>query len=84
MSTGETLLSPYNIVEPPNKGHFGANSFVPCREVIPISEGPSSEVPSHNFLKLSVSKFLYITVYGVVCITVNSGISGVGGSLSIL
>ena len=20
-------------VEPPNKGHFGANSFVPCREV---------------------------------------------------
>ena len=25
-------------VEPPNKGHFGANSFVPCREVVPISE----------------------------------------------
>ena len=25
-------------VEPPNKGHFGANSFVPCREVFPISE----------------------------------------------
>ena len=24
--------------EPPNKGHFGANSFVLCREVIPISE----------------------------------------------
>ena len=22
----------------PNKGHFGANSFVPCREVVPISE----------------------------------------------
>ena len=32
-------------VEPPNKGHFGANSFVPCREVVPISEGPLSEVP---------------------------------------
>ena len=25
-------------VEPPNKGHFGANSFVACREVVPISE----------------------------------------------
>ena len=25
-------------MEPPNKGHFGANSFVPCREVAPISE----------------------------------------------
>ena len=25
-------------VEPPNKGHFGANSFVPCGEVVPISE----------------------------------------------
>ena len=24
--------------EIPNKGHFGANIFVPCREVIPISE----------------------------------------------
>ena len=27
-----------NTVELPNKGHFGANSFVPCREVVPISE----------------------------------------------
>ena len=25
-------------VEPQNKGHFGANSFVSCREVVPISE----------------------------------------------
>ena len=25
-------------VEPLNKGHFGANSFVPCREVVLISE----------------------------------------------
>ena len=25
-------------VEPPNRGHFGANSFVPCREVVLISE----------------------------------------------
>ena len=32
-------------VELPNKGHFVANSFVPCREVVPISEGPLSEVP---------------------------------------
>ena len=27
-----------NTVEPPNKGHFGANSFVACRDVVPISE----------------------------------------------
>ena len=32
-------------VEPPNKGHYGDNDFVPCREVVPISEGPLSEVP---------------------------------------
>ena len=32
-------------MEPPNKRHFGANGFVPCREVVPISEGPLSEVP---------------------------------------
>ena len=25
-------------VEPPNKGHFGVSAFVPCREVVPISE----------------------------------------------
>ena len=25
-------------LEPLKKGHFGANSFVPCREVVPISE----------------------------------------------
>ena len=25
-------------VEPLNKGHFGANSFVPCREVVLLSE----------------------------------------------
>ena len=25
-------------VGPPNKGHFGGNNFVPCREVVPISE----------------------------------------------
>ena len=24
---------------------LGLNSFVPCREVVPISEGPLSEVP---------------------------------------
>ena len=28
----------YYTVEPLKKGHFGANSFVPCREVVPISE----------------------------------------------
>ena len=26
------------IVEPLNKGHYGAKDFVPCREVVPISE----------------------------------------------
>ena len=26
-------------VEPPNKGHYGVNYFVTCREVVPISEG---------------------------------------------
>ena len=26
-------------VEPPNEGHYEANYFVPCREVVPISEG---------------------------------------------
>ena len=31
------ILSLYT-VEPPNKGHFGTNGFVPCREVVPISE----------------------------------------------
>ena len=35
-------------VEPPNKGHFGANSFVPCREVVSISEDPLSEVPLYS------------------------------------
>ena len=32
-------------VEPPNKGRYGANDFVPCKEVVPISEGHLSEVP---------------------------------------
>ena len=40
-------------VEPPSKGHFGANSFVPCREVVPISEGPLSEVPQYSFFNFS-------------------------------
>ena len=30
-----------DIVETPNKRHFGAKSFVLCREVVPISEGRS-------------------------------------------
>ena len=34
----ETASRHVYTVEPPNKGHFGANSFVPCREVVPISE----------------------------------------------
>ena len=28
----------YNTVERMNKGRFVANDFVPCREVVPISE----------------------------------------------
>ena len=30
--------SVFSKVEPQNKGHFVANSFVPCRGVVPISE----------------------------------------------
>ena len=37
-STESILKITVYAVEPPNKGHFGANSFVPCREVVPISE----------------------------------------------
>ena len=25
-------------VEPPNKGHYGANDFVPCRDTVSVSE----------------------------------------------
>ena len=49
-------------VEPLNKGHFGANSFVPCREVVPISEGPLSEVPLYLLYPIhftNVFFFLY-------------------------
>ena len=28
----------FNTVEPSNKGHYEANSFFPCREVVPISD----------------------------------------------
>ena len=28
----------WDTVEPPYKGHYGTNDFVPCREVVPISE----------------------------------------------
>ena len=45
---GCRLISIVYTVEPQNKGHFGANSFVPCREVVPISEGPLSEVPLYT------------------------------------
>ena len=37
-------------VEPPNKGHYGPNDFAPCREVVPILEGPLSEVPLYTYL----------------------------------
>ena len=40
-ATGECLSYPSKLpytVEPQNKGHYGANDFVPCREVIPMSE----------------------------------------------
>ena len=30
-------LDHHNTVEPPNKGHFGANGFVHYSEVVPIS-----------------------------------------------
>ena len=35
-------------VEPLNKGHFGISNFFPCREVVPSSEGPLSEVPLYK------------------------------------
>ena len=35
---GNTFALISSTVEPPNKGHFGANGFVPCREVVPFSE----------------------------------------------
>ena len=28
----------FTTVEPPRKGHFGEVAYVPCREVVPISE----------------------------------------------
>ena len=61
-------------MEPPNKGHFGANSFVPCREVehgattsvpcrevVPISEGPLSEVPLYTFLCVLLLLFVHFS-----------------------
>ena len=35
----ETVVFHPAIVEPRNKGHFGTNSFVPCREVVPTLGG---------------------------------------------
>ena len=32
------IVAKQTTVEPPNKRHFGAKRFVPCREVVPISE----------------------------------------------
>ena len=34
----QTLSSTIHTGELLNKGHYGANNFVPCREVVPISE----------------------------------------------
>ena len=44
-------------VEPLNKGPFGANSFVPCREVLRISEGPLSEVPLYYIITVQLIPF---------------------------
>ena len=44
-------------VEPPNKGHHETNDFVPCREVVLISEGPSSEVPLYMVVVGSYTKW---------------------------
>ena len=45
-----------NTVEPLNKGHFGA-SFVPCREVVPISEVHSMVPQQVSFVeRLSLSR----------------------------
>ena len=39
MGSSHSFIDPLmKLVEPPNKGHYGANDIVPCREVVPISE----------------------------------------------
>ena len=38
VNKGEITAGTDTTVEPPKKGHNGANDFVPCREVIPIPE----------------------------------------------
>ena len=53
-------------MEPLNKGHFGANSFVPCREVVPISEGPLSEVPL--YMETDIVMAYPIVVAELVCL----------------
>ena len=53
-------------VESPNKGHFGTNSFVPRRKVVPISEGPLSEVPLCILLHTMISNLL---LHGRVCVS---------------
>ena len=48
-------------LEPPNKGHYGANDIVPCREGVPISRVP--------YLRFHC--ILRFTVYGVGSVSTN-------------
>ena len=52
------LNNKYNTVEPPNKGHFGANSSVPCREVVPISEVNEKRVGAFDVHSMHCSKLI--------------------------
>ena len=58
-------------MEPPRKGHFGEMAYVPCREVVPISEVC---LFFHCITQIHVC-FQYIMNYlqsGLVMITVSS------------
>ena len=58
-------------MEPPRKGHFGEMAYVPCREVVPISEVC---LFFHCIILIQVC-FQYIMNYlqsGLVMITVSS------------
>ena len=52
-------------LKPPNKGHYGTNDFVPCREVVPISEGPLSEAPL--YIVFANVGFMHICIHVQTC-----------------
>ena len=57
------------IVEPPNKGHCVPNNFVPCGEVVPISEVKSDvyrEVISMISQRVPYQRFHFIQILQVM------------------